>query len=171
MAGLQLREEAKASSEVRSGQTQPGLKLNLYSTQGSLNHYECTVAAGITWKTSITKTRMKEFLDKLGCKSEEELAKQAPTLETLLFLDFFTKAGYYAGHDVFRALHVRIDSIEVAKSDMEIDSSTGKTVINFEVAVVFSQAASEQAVVTLAKTHKQIKHLIRENGLTMPKVK
>lgn len=114
---------------------------------------------------------MAEYLAKLGLKSEQELADQEPSLETLLFLDLFTKASYYAGHDVFRSLQIEIHSIEVAKSDMEIDSSTGKTVINFEVAVGFSQAGSEQSVVTLAKTHKQIKHVIRDQGLTMPKVK
>jgi hypothetical protein len=78
-----------------------------------------------------------------------------------------------AGQDIFRSMKMEIQGISIVKADMEIDSTSGKTVINFELLVEYSQLGSTltHSALTYSKTHKQIKHLIRDHGLTMPKVK
>lgn len=112
-------------------------KLNKYSSQGSLNYYECTFKS-ITWKTCIDQEVMSKYIEQTQYSSEAELSQNQPSLTTFLFLNLFQQTDYLTGLDTFRMLRINLSKISVSNSELEIDSISGKTVINFDIQVTYT---------------------------------
>ena len=80
-----------------------------------------------------------------------------PRFTTLLFFDFFKKVDTFSGLDVFRGLNMTIKSLDVNSAELKIDSSTGKSIINLEIFINYSQRINGKEVkerVRYFKSHK-----------------
>lgn len=167
-----LPEEDKI--EERSEPRVNQFKINMYSSQGVYNRYECTLNK-ISWKTVQEKTKVQEYLQKTGINFENSLQERETSFETLLFFKFFQQVDDFQRIDIFRSLKVNILKVKISNADLEIDSITGKTVINFEIVVDYKQNIEDSPVIlgslTFEKTHRQIKALIRDHGLPYTKIK
>lgn len=142
------------------------------------------------WIISKTKESLDQYLKSINVEnlsdlnqiSEEKIIKN-PCFSTLLYFDFFKKMDLLTQTDTYRLLKIKIEQIEVLKSEISIDNNTAKSIINIDIQFKFSQElTSEQSKITNSKqtiveqinykkSHKQIKALSKELGLPMKKIK
>ena len=81
-----------------------------------------------------------QYLDTLNIKliSDLNVRYQPPRFSSLLFFDFFKKTDQLSSCDVFKNLKLDIKKIIIRDTDLNINPDTAKTVIKFDIIIVFS---------------------------------
>ena len=146
-------EELKASQVILNNFTITPVDKGNLTTKYDLS-YQSHV-----WIMSKNQKEVNSYLKSIEKSKETELntVNSNPSFTTLLFFDFFKKVDTFSGLDVFRGLNLNIKSLDVNSADLKIDSSSGKSIINLEIFINFSQKFNGKEVkerVRYFKSHK-----------------
>ena len=101
------------------------------------------------WIISKTKESLDQYLKSINVENLSELNQtldekviKNPCFSTLLYFEFFKKMDLLTQTDTYRLLKLKIEQIEVLKSEISIDNNSAKSIINIDIQFKFSQELS-----------------------------